>query len=110
MRTTGFSIVHRSNFASHDVKYGALISEYKKAHEMDKRILGAILTDPSVKSPYCHVACALKGEKNNIANEFDETIYDEKGLKLSPAKKKVITSYMNSVRETFFYQLLVHTG
>merc|ERR1719507_239524 len=31
VRTTTFAIVYRSNFANHDVKYGALIKDYKKS-------------------------------------------------------------------------------
>ena len=69
MRTAAFSVVYRSNFANHEVKYGALIEEFKLTQELDRRLLGPILTDPSIKNPYCHVSCAFHGEQNTVGNE-----------------------------------------
>merc|ERR1719350_366639 len=100
VRTASFSIVHRSNFANHDVKYGALIREYKKAQEMDQRILKPLLTDTSVKSPYCHVTCAFRNEKNNAANDLDEEVYNEKSMTLSSPKRKTINSYLRNIGVT----------
>ena len=106
MRTAAFAIVYRSNFANKDVKYGALINEFKKAKDMDRRILKPILTNPSItietndnvtSNTYCHIACALRGAKNNLANEYDEDIYDAKTLGLKDAQKKTIFKYMNNV-------------
>ena len=97
VRTTGFGIVYRSNFANHDVKYGALISEYKKSQEMDQRILKPLLTDTSVKSPYCHVACAFRNEKNNKANDLDEVRYNETSMTLSQQKRETINSFLRNV-------------
>ena len=98
VRTAAFAIVYRSNFANKDVKYGALINEFKKAKDMDKRILKPILTNPSItNNTYCHIACALRGEKNDLVNEYDEAKYEAETLGLNDAQKKTIFKYMNNV-------------
>ena len=97
MRSAAFSIVYRSNFANHDVKYGALISEYKKAQELDQRILKPLLTSTNVKSPYCHVTCAFRNEPNEKANDLDEIVFNEKNMTLSKSKRDTINSFLRTV-------------
>ena len=98
VRTTAFAIVYRSNFANHDVKYGALINEYKKALDLDKRILGPILTNPSLaNNPYCHIACGLRGEPNKLVNDLDEARYEPEVLGLNQGQKDMITKFMDNV-------------
>ena len=65
---------------------------------MDRRILKPILTNPSItNNTYCHIACALRGEKNDLVNEYDEAKYDAETLGLEDAQKKTIFKYMNNV-------------
>ena len=99
VRTTAFAIVYRSNFANHDVKYGALIKEYTKALDLDKRILGPILTNPSLadNNPYCHIACGLRGEPNKLVNDLDEARYEPEVLGLNQGQKDMITKFMDNV-------------
>ena len=97
MRTAAFSIVYQSNFANHEVKYGALITEFRLSHDLDKALLEPILTDPSIKSPYCHVACAFHGEQNEVANDLDEVVWSEKNMTLSEEKRSAIRSFLNNV-------------
>ena len=103
VRTTAFGIVYRSNFVNHDVKYGALIHEYRKAQDMDQRILKPLLTSTSTKSPYCHVACAFRNESNSKANALDEVIYDEKMISLSQPKRDTIISFLRNVSEILYH-------
>ena len=101
VRTTAFATVYRSNFANHDVKYGALISEFKKAQELDKQILKPLLTNPSLtNNSYCHIACALKGKKNTLVNELDEHQYGPDNLNLSKEKEALIIKHMDNVSFT----------
>ena len=73
---------------------------------MDKRILQPILTNPSIKdNPYCHIACALRGEKNDLVNKYDEAKYDAETLGLEDAQKKTIFKYMNNVSYASIFPL-----
>ena len=90
-------MVHRSRFDNQEFKYGGLVTEHKKTLQLDRDILKPVTTDPDVKSPFCHIACALRDEKNQKVNELDENNYNETRITLDDEKKNMVFSYLAQV-------------
>ena len=101
-RTAAFAIAYRSNFDNHEVKYGALVNEFKKAQEMDKAIFEPIVASPSLKvgnqtNPYCQIACALRSKKNDLRTDLDAESYGPETLGLAEQEKKTVIKFMDNV-------------
>ena len=97
VRLATFTVVHRSTFDNQPFKYGGLVSEYKKTLEFDKSILAPVTTNPRVKSPYCHIACAIRGKANDAVTKYDAKNYTNTRLALDKPRIKLINTYLTQV-------------
>ena len=91
------STVVRSNFPQKTLKLDGLLTEYKIISENDKKFLTQIATKTSESDQFCHVTCALEGEVNQLANEYDMHNFTATNINLTDSEKKTISMFFAQV-------------
>jgi len=95
VRAATLHVVERSGIHNREYKRSGLIKEHYKTLELDRNILKEVVSNSSLKSPYCHVACAIRGAKNMIQDGL--TTFDENSLKLEKDEKEFVLKFLSQL-------------